>query len=172
MLNSSLFAPFASYADEAPAYWFLDCLWIVHATAKQTGGQYSIIEQLMPEGSGPPPHVHPTEEVFFVIEGEMTVHIGQGSEEKVLVIGAGCSGNVSRDTVHWFRTTKGPCRVLNLYSPAGFEQVLIGTAKPALTRTLPPKGFDTATHEEMLRFLNNYWSSQSVVSWATTKSTV
>ena len=73
------------------------------------GGEYSVIEQLMPEGSGPPPHVHPIEEVFYVSEGEMTVHVG----EDVIILGPGCVGYVPRNTVPWFKTTKGPCRVLN-----------------------------------------------------------
>jgi len=159
---SNLFQAFKSDATTAPAYWFLDCLWIVHATGAQTGGKYSVIEQLMPEGSGPPPHVHPIEEVFYVSEGEMTVHLG----EDVITLGPGCMGHVPRNTVHWFKTTKGPFRVLNFYMPAGFEQVLIGCAQPAEARTLPPKGYDKASHDQMLQFLNNYWSCQSNASWA------
>jgi mannose-6-phosphate isomerase-like protein (cupin superfamily) len=160
------FIPFTTNGDEAPAYWFLDCLWIIHSTAKETNGQYSLIEQWMPEGSGPPPHVHNIEEIFFMIEGEMTVHIGEGENEKILIIGPGCVGNVPRNTVHWFRTTKGPCRVLNFYTPAGFELALAGIAAPAEARTLPPKGYDKQTGAQMGQFLNNYWSSQTNVPWA------
>lgn len=156
------FTAFVSDAKTAPAYWMLDCLWIIHATAEETNGEYSVIEQWMPEGSGPPPHVHPIEEVFFVIEGEMTVHIG----ETVVVFGAGCMGNIPRNTVHHFKTTKGPCRVLNFYTPAGFEKVLTGTAVPAETRTLPPKGFDKQSHIQLVQFLNNYWSAQPETAWA------
>jgi quercetin dioxygenase-like cupin family protein len=165
MITPAPFLPFMSNAEEVPAYWFLNCLWTIHATGIQTGGQYSVIEQLMPEGSGPPPHVHPIEEVFYVIEGEMTVHLG-APHASVLILGPGTMGHVPRNTIHWFKTTKGPCRVLNFYSPAGFEQAIAGSARPAGARTLPPKNFDTATHEQMIQFLNNYWSAQAGVPWA------
>jgi len=162
------FKPFTSTGETAPAYWFLDCLWIIHVNGKQTNGQYSLIEQWMPEGSGPPPHVHPIEEIFFVIEGEMTVHIGEGENEKIIILGPGSTGNIPRNTVHWFKTTKGPCRVLNFYSPAGFEQVLVGSATEAEARTLPPKNFDKQSHMQLVQFLNNYWSAQPETPWAIT----
>lgn len=156
------FPLFMSAPETAPAYWFLDCLWIVHVNGTQTNGEYSLLEQWMPEGSGPPPHVHPIEEVFFVIEGEMTVYVG----DQVIVLGPGSVGNVPRNTVHHFKTTKGPCRVLNFYTPAGLEQAIIGIAAPAEARTLPPKGFDKQTMPQMLQFLNNYWSAQAETPWA------
>ncbi|CAN5310436.1 cupin domain-containing protein [soil metagenome] len=160
-----MFKPFSAFKSDAatsPAYWFLNCLWIIHATAEQTGGEYSLIEQWMPEGSGPPPHIHPIEEVFYVIEGEMTVQVGEES----LVLGPGQVGNVPRNTVHHFKTTKGPCSVLNFYTPAGLELAIIGSAVPAEARTLPPKGFDKQSHEQLIKFLNNYWSAQSDTPWA------
>ena len=78
--------PFISTSKDSPAYWLVDVLWVVHATGEQTQGSYSMIEQWMPQGSGPPPHVHPYEdESFWVIEGEMTVEVGG----KTLVLGPG-----------------------------------------------------------------------------------
>jgi quercetin dioxygenase-like cupin family protein len=68
---------FARSRDDAPARWLLDILWLVLATGEDTDGEYSVIEQLMPVGSGPPPHVHPFEdEAFYILAGEMTVVIG------------------------------------------------------------------------------------------------
>ena len=55
MTDAVPFLPFKSDAKDAPAYWLLDVLWIVHVTGEQTAGRYSVIEQYMPEGSGPPP---------------------------------------------------------------------------------------------------------------------
>ena len=40
--------------DTAPAYWMLDLLWLVLADGRETGGAYSVMEQLMPQSSGPP----------------------------------------------------------------------------------------------------------------------
>jgi hypothetical protein len=45
---------------------------------------------------------------------------------------------IPRGTVHRFTVTSRTCRALNGYAPAGFEQVIIGLAKPAERRELPP----------------------------------
>ncbi|HEY3963407.1 MAG TPA: cupin domain-containing protein [Planctomycetaceae bacterium] len=132
------FEPFISTAKESPAYWFLDILWVVHATGEQTQGRYSIIEQRMPHGVGPPPHVHAFEdESFWVMEGEMTAEVGG----KTLVLGPRAMGHIPRNTVHAFKvSSKEVCHVLNFYTPAGFEQALVGCARPAVRRELPPPG--------------------------------
>ncbi len=44
--------------DSAPAYWWLDDLWIVLAESKDTGGRFSMMMELLPKGSGPGPHKH------------------------------------------------------------------------------------------------------------------
>jgi hypothetical protein len=38
---------------------------VVLASGEDTNGEYSVIEQYMPVGSGPIPHVHPFEEEAF-----------------------------------------------------------------------------------------------------------
>src|ERR1700751_5792124 len=94
----------------------------------------------MPPGVGPPPHVHAFEdEAFWVMEGEMTAEVGG----KTLVLGPGAMGHIPRNTVHAFKvTSKEVCHVLNYYTPAGFEQALVGCARPAARRELPPPGLE------------------------------
>ena len=159
--------PFISTPKDSLAYWLLDVLWVVQATGEQTQGHYSMIEQWMPQGSGPPPHVHPYEdESFWVIEGEMTVEVGG----KTLVLGPGSLGHVPRNTVHSFKvTSKAVCRVLNYYTPAGFEQSIIGSARAAERRELPPAGLDPLDSPQVLRFFNNYWVAQATLPWALQK---
>jgi quercetin dioxygenase-like cupin family protein len=159
--------PFISTPKNSPAYWLLDVLWVVHATGGQTQGRYSLIEQWMPQGSGPPPHVHPyEEEMFWVMEGEMTVEVGG----KTLVLVPGSLGHVPRNTVHSFKvTSKAVCRVLNYYTPAGFEQSIIGSARPAGRRELPPPGLDALDSPQVTRFFNNYWVAPADVPWALQK---
>jgi quercetin dioxygenase-like cupin family protein len=167
MIPIQPFEPFVSQTNEAPAYWFVDILWVVHATGEQTQGCYSVVEQWMPEGSGPPPHVHPLEdETFWVMEGEMTVEVGG----KTLVLGPGAMGHVPRNTVHSFKvTSKEVCHVLNYYNPAGFEQAIIGSARPAESRTLPPKGLDPFDSAKVIQFFNNYWIAPAELPWAVQK---
>jgi quercetin dioxygenase-like cupin family protein len=54
----------------APAYWNLGLLWMILAEAKDTGGAYSIMEQVMPKSPGPVVHKHEKEdEAFYILEG-------------------------------------------------------------------------------------------------------
>ena len=159
--------PFNSTSKKAPAYWLLDILWVVHATGEQTQGNYSMIEQWMSPDGGPPPHVHPyADESFWVIEGEMTVKVGG----KTLVLVPGSLGHVPRNTVHSFKvTSKAVCRILNYYTPAGFEQCIIGSARPAERRELPPPGLDPLDSPQVARFFANYWVAQADLPWAVQK---
>ena len=47
------------------------------ATGEDTNGRYATWEAIVPPGGGPPPHVHSREEEsFFVLEGEITLQVG------------------------------------------------------------------------------------------------
>ena len=41
-------------------------------TGEQTGGRYCLIDMLVPPGAGPPPHRHDFEEMFTILDGEIT----------------------------------------------------------------------------------------------------
>lgn len=57
------------------------------ATGDETNGRYAMCEAI-PPGGGPPPHVHSREEEgFYVLEGEITLTVG----DKRLVVTAGRS---------------------------------------------------------------------------------
>ena len=49
---------FIHNVDSAAAYWWLDTLWIVLAEATDTGGRFSMMEELARKDSGPGPHKH------------------------------------------------------------------------------------------------------------------
>ena len=36
---------FVSNRQDAPVYWQVDILWILHASSQQTGGAYTLLEQ-------------------------------------------------------------------------------------------------------------------------------
>ena len=81
---------------------------------------------------------------------------------------AGRGGNfvwIPRGTVHLFTVTSQLCRALNGYTPAGFEQVIIGLADPAERRELPPpKGKpDQVTIDKVF---NNYWCAEAKDDWS------
>src|SRR5258708_16322266 len=69
------------------------------ATGDNTNGKYAVWEAIVPSGGGPPPHVHSREEEgFYVLEGEITLTIG----DKRLVAAAGMFANTPVRSPHSF----------------------------------------------------------------------
>ncbi len=126
--------PYVTHTQQAPAYWQVGILWSILAGREQTGGTYSLMWQLCPQGSGPGPHFHDQYEQFYVLEGEIT-YLAGGQELKAR---AGSFVLIPRGTVHSFRVDSETATLLNSYTPAGFERVIIELGEPAQTRTLPP----------------------------------
>ncbi len=138
--------PYGIEVKNAPAYWSQDILWTVLANSEQTGGSYSLIEELCPQRSGPPPHTHEQDEVFYVLEGEITLLAGP---EK-LTAKSGSLAYIPAHCVHSFRVDTPQARLLNFYFPGGFERMLTETATPATSRALPPAGVKAnGTPEQM-----------------------
>lgn len=139
--------PFSSSREDAPAYWQLDILWLIHVTAQQTGGAYCLLEEFCPKNSGPPPHYHDQDEGFYLLEGEITFQGG----DQILKAQDGFSVSIPRGTVHSFRVDSEVAHILNFYTPGGFEQTIIELGQPALTRTLPPPGVDKPISPDQMK---------------------
>src|SRR6516165_11392512 len=57
--------------------WYMGSLLTFLAESKDTGGSFTLIEGLLKPGNEPPPHVHEREdELFYILEGEMNVYVG------------------------------------------------------------------------------------------------
>jgi quercetin dioxygenase-like cupin family protein len=83
----------------------------VLASGAQTGS-YEIFHQAGPEGSGPPPHNHPWDEAFYVLQGE----IAFGIDEKELTATTGTLVHLPAGTTHWFRFGTGGGAMLSMTS--------------------------------------------------------
>lgn len=136
MTEQTKITPYVTNIGEAPAYWQVGILWAMLATGEQTGGAYSLMWELCPQGSGPTPHFHDQDEQFYVIDGEITYR-ADGQELKAT---AGSFVLIPRGTVHSFRVDSETATLLNSYTPAGFERVITELGEPAQARTLPPAG--------------------------------
>lgn len=94
----------------------------VLASGAQTGS-YEIFHQAGPEGVGPPPHSHPWDEAFYVLDG----NIAFGIDDQSLVVAAGTLVHLPAGTTHWFRFGSGGGTMLSMTSRAGaaefFSQV-------------------------------------------------
>src|SRR5271156_6607612 len=98
------------------------------ATGKETNGKYAIWEAIVPPGGGPPPHVHSREEEgFYVLEGEITIHIGG----QRLLATAGMFANMPVGTPHSFKNESDrTARMLISVAPAGLEQMFFEFGVP------------------------------------------
>lgn len=107
----------------------------VLAAADHTGSRYEVFELSGPEGSGPPPHAHPWDESYFVLDGEVDVTIG----ERLHRARVGDFLLAPGGTVHAFRIVGGPARFLVLTTGAG-----AGHFFRAMDREIgfPPPSFD------------------------------
>jgi hypothetical protein len=88
-----------------------------------------------PAGTGSPPHTHPGAETLYVLDGELTVHIG----DDVIAAGPGASFYFPPGTREWFEAST-TATVLATYTPGGIEKFFAEVGERALTRDLPPAG--------------------------------
>ena len=114
---------------------------IVHilADSASTGGAYVVVHTICPPGGGPPPHTHTREdELFFVIEGELTFMLG----DQQIKAGPGTLVYGKRGEKHTFRNaTDKSARFLITAVPAGIDAFFreVGTPLPTGCMTpIPP----------------------------------
>lgn len=152
--------PFTVNYKEGKAFWQVDILWVVLAGSAYTNGQYTMLWQLCPKGSGPPPHYHDQDEGFFVTEGEIT-YLAGGEQ---LVAKTGAFVWIPRGTVHSFRVDSETATLLNFYTPGGFEKIITEASLPAESFTLPPKGLpmkmDSAQVRKISEEIGMHWGQE------------
>jgi len=87
-------------------------------TAERTGHAWSLMEVGLPRDAGPPPHTHPWDEAYYVVEGEVAFTL-DGREQRV---GAGDFIYAPGGTLHGFRgVSERPARLLIFDAPAHAE---------------------------------------------------
>jgi mannose-6-phosphate isomerase-like protein (cupin superfamily) len=127
---------FAHEPGEGEALWWFGLLATIKATKEQTGGLYSLVEILAPDGYGSVLHVHHQEdEGFYILEGELTFYVG----DKTIKARPGSFLFGPKDVPHAFSVDSGPARLLFVLSPAGFEGLIREMGEPARSLTVPPQ---------------------------------
>src|SRR6516225_9237162 len=116
--------------------WYSGHLMTFLATAEDTQGKFALIEAVARKGNVPPPHIHHREEeTFYVLEGEMTVSVG----DRTIKATPGTMVCLPRDVAHSFVIDSEQGRVLILLTPAGLEGWFKEFSEPASAMTLPPQ---------------------------------
>jgi mannose-6-phosphate isomerase-like protein (cupin superfamily) len=83
--------------------------------ASETGGSWSLFEELVPPGMGPPAHRHDWDEAYYILDGEIDFQIdGEPVRSR-----RGDFNYLPRGTVHGFKgASPGEARVLIFAAPA------------------------------------------------------
>ena len=111
----------------------------------QTGGRYCLIDMIVPNGSGPPPHRHDFEEMFTLLEGELEFTF-RGETTTVL---AGSSMNIPANAPHVFKNVSGS--TVYMCTPAGQEEFFTLVGDPLESRTSSPPKLDKMALEERMK---------------------
>ena len=107
-------APFARTRDEGTARWWMGSLALIKATGAETDGRFALVEIRENEG-----------EIDFEVGAE-TISARPGT----MLFGP-------RGVPHRYTVRKGPARMLFLFTPGGFEDLLLATSDPAAELRIP-----------------------------------
>jgi quercetin dioxygenase-like cupin family protein len=95
------------------------------------GAAFEVFDLRGPRDSGPPPHSHPWDEAYFLLEGQVLVQAGDDEVR----LQPGQFIHVPANTTHLYRILSEEARFLVITSPAGaadfFEDVDHSGATPA-----------------------------------------
>ena len=94
------------------------------------GAAFEVFDVRAPGETGPPPHFHPWDEAYVLLEGELTVQ--RGDETTTLLPGQ-CA-HIPAMTLHFYKVLSSEAHFLTITSPAGaarfFEDVDQSVSSP------------------------------------------
>jgi quercetin dioxygenase-like cupin family protein len=130
--------PYILSREEGTSVWFLGTLMTVKAAGETTNQGFALIEQVLPPGFAPPPHLHHSEdEAFYLLEGSITFTCG----DRTFNATPGSFVYLPRGIVHGFTVASAqPARLLQINTPTGLEHFFEEMGEKAQTLTLPPLG--------------------------------
>jgi quercetin dioxygenase-like cupin family protein len=128
-------------------------LTLLKVTGEKSSGLYSLAEVFVtPEGLVPL-HVHHNEdEAFYVLEGELTIQIG----DAILEAKPGSFVFGPRNVPHKYFVKSPTARLLMIFSPAGFEGFIRATSEPAISLEPPAPGQFEMDFEKVLASAAEY----------------
>ena len=114
--------------------WYMGMLLTNLAAKQDTNQAFSLLEATLEPGNEPPPHVHSREdELFYVLEGEFDVYVG----EEAYQAKTGECVFLPKLKPHAFLIRSPRLRVLILYAPGGLEKAFQRLSSPAQKLELP-----------------------------------
>ena len=125
--------PIALPARGGEAIWFLDALTIVKQSAAE-GAAFGLLEYQMAAQSQTPLHRHlDEEEAIYVLDGELTVFVG----DQILEVGRDAYLRLPARVAHGL-LARTDVRMLVFTNPDGFVSLVRAMGSPAPALSLPP----------------------------------
>jgi quercetin dioxygenase-like cupin family protein len=122
-------------AGEGEARWWFGQLAVIKATAEDTAGGHTLVEITVDPGYETPLHIHHREdEGFWMLDGSATFTVG----EEIVEAGPGAYLFGPKDIPHRWRAGEDGARLLYLFAPGGFEELIRAMSEPAKELTPPP----------------------------------
>src|SRR5262250_517189 len=135
--------------------WYMGMLLTNLTETPETNGAFSLFEAILVPGTEPPPHVHSREdELFYVLEGEFDVYVG----EEVFNGTTGECIFLPRFKPHAFIIRSPRLRLLILFAPAGVEEAFRSMSSPAQNLN-PPKEALTYSAADLERTAQRFSAS-------------
>ena len=128
---------FARGPEDGEAQWLLGGLYTYRAVGADNGNAYTLVEVRGHSGLATPHHVHDREEEgFYVVEGEVTLTLG----EETIQARAGSFAFAPRGPPHAFRFASEDATLLLLLTPgaAGHESLFREMGVRAERHVIPP----------------------------------
>ena len=110
----------------------------------ETAGRHCLIDMLVPDGGGRPPHRRDFEEMFTVLDGGVRVMF----RGETVVVRRGETINVPANAPHAFtNSTDAPSRLLCLCAPAGQDEFFALVGQRVASRTQAPPALSPTEQE-------------------------
>jgi quercetin dioxygenase-like cupin family protein len=111
--------PLHTASGSGKALWGPGDLYTYLVTGEQSGGALFAMEADVPDGGGPPPHIHAREdETLYILDGELEVQLGA----EVRIVSKGDYVWLPKGVPHRFTNFSGkPMSMILSFMPAGIE---------------------------------------------------
>ncbi len=121
--------------------WFIADIARVHVDGDEASGAFDLVEIEGREGDMPPLHVHhETDEVFYVLDGRLSLHLPGRSVE----LGAGDAFLAPHGVPHVYRVESRTARWLGIGAPAGFAEFVRDASDEPVGDGFPDREPDVA----------------------------
>lgn len=108
----------------------------IRVAPEDTGHTYAFVEDIVPPLAGPPPHTHPDEEVFYIVEGEFEFILNDLANP--MPAKAGSVIHVPSMALHTYRNVGNkPGKLVAILTPGNLVHYFRAISSPADPEQLP-----------------------------------